>query len=436
MSAGGTDAVVSEYGALPIGTIGYHVDMLSWLSSSRRVTVGPGHTLEVTLDRLINPTTSNPLLAILPINGSHDHFYTVEVRDIFAIYDQNVPARAVIIHRVDKTMKDNGGHAMVVDDDDDGDEPLIDSNDEGAQWQPGEYFFDSVNKIRIEVLASSGTTYRVRLSNRPVPPAKVNIVSAPAITSSRRPTVAWNSVPNADRYTVEFLMNNVIVHANTVTGTSYTPPGALQDGTYSVRVRALNALGQAGPNSEPRSVTIDTVPPANPQKVSPASGAEVRTFTPTFCWQRVPDAAVYEVSWQPYQSARTTSTCYTMPRQLVEGQQWWNVIACDQAGNCGSWVDAFPYTIVSPANSAPRVVRQGTNPRLTWNPQDWALGYEVQIATNSSFTALYGSYSLPANVLSMTVNDMPAGTYYWRIRIKSGATTWSPWSQPEMIVVR
>jgi thermitase len=268
------------------------------------------------------------------------------------------------------------------------------------------------------------------------PPTTAPVVSAPAITSSSRPTVAWNSVPNADRYTVEFLMNNVIVHANTVTGTSYTPPGALRDGTYSVRVRALNALGQAGPNSAPRSVTIDTVPPANPQKVSPAPGAEVRTFTPTFCWQRVPDAAVYEVSWQPYQSARTTSTCYTMPRQLVEGQQWWNVIACDQAGNCGSWVNAFPYTIVSPTNSAPRVVRQGTNPRLTWNPQDWALGYEVQIATNSSFTALYGSYTLPADILSMTINDMPVGTYYWRIRIKSGATTWSPWSQPEMIVVR
>lgn len=271
------------------------------------------------------------------------------------------------------------------------------------------------------------------------------VLTAPTVTltNNNRPTVSWKSVTGANSCIVEFSQDNfrTIAHSATVTTTSYTPPSALADGRYRIRVRCLNALNQAGRNSAIKTLTIDTVPPAVPTHSAPAANASVTKLTPTLSWTAVTGATGYELKHgfaNPptvvISNLKTTRITLTQP--LIIGPVFWQVRARDAAGNWSAWSSVSSFNIDSPANSAPRIVRQGTSVTLTWNPQDWALGYEVQVATNSTFkTIVYQNNSLPANAWQTTIT-LPAGTYYWRIRIKSSATTWSPWSQADTLIVR
>jgi hypothetical protein len=277
----------------------------------------------------------------------------------------------------------------------------------------------------------------------PTPAAPVLTAPTVTVTNNNRPTVASNSVANVSSYIFEFSLNNfsTIAHSATVTTTSYTPPSGLPDGTYSIRVRGLNALNQAGANSAPKTLTIDTVPPAVPVLSAPAANASITALTPTFSWIAPLGATGYELRYgfsnppaQTISNLTTTSTTLTQP--LTIGTVFWQVRAQDAADNWSAWSSVSSFNLDSAANTAPRVVRQGTSVTLTWNPQDWALGYEVQVATNSTFTAIvYQTNSLPAGTWQ-TTTTLPAGTYYWRMRIKSGATTWSPWSPVETLIVR
>jgi hypothetical protein len=177
--ANGTGAVsVSGYGALAPGTISYHLRMAQWIPSGRIVTVGSGQDVTLTLERTVLPqSTTNPLMAIVPFGSSTSQFYTVEVRNINAGYDQNIPASAVIIHDVNTGRSGNGGHAYVVD----ADTTNTNTNDAGARWLPGETYIDAGRGISIEVLSQSGSTFTVRIINgssnptpTPPPPAPAN----------------------------------------------------------------------------------------------------------------------------------------------------------------------------------------------------------------------------------------------------------------------
>src|SRR5262249_59218170 len=109
--------------------------IIRWIASNQKC-VGPPNTSRTsTMERVGQPTSTNYLMAQLPIGTSTTQFYTVEVRR-FAGYDGKLPAEAVVIHKVDTTLRDR--NAQVVDKDGNGN-----PNDSAAQWVPGETFTDS-----------------------------------------------------------------------------------------------------------------------------------------------------------------------------------------------------------------------------------------------------------------------------------------------------
>jgi thermitase len=149
-----------DYGCIPPGTIAYHLDLEDWIPESQRITINPGTTTTITMERTNLPaSSSNYLIARIPIGGSSTHFYTVEARNTTG-YDQNVPANAILIHDVDTARTGNTGPALVVDGDTNNN-----VNDAGAIWLPGETYFDALSNIRIEVLSSLGSNFTVRISN-------------------------------------------------------------------------------------------------------------------------------------------------------------------------------------------------------------------------------------------------------------------------------
>jgi len=152
------------YGRTGQHTIAYHKDLLGWMSAADKTTVpqdGAVHT--ITLERLANPQTANPRMAILPVIGS-SRFYTLETRQwLDGGYDKNINGFQVIIHEVDPG-RDN--QAQIVDYDSNGD-----TSDDGARWQtwPGlmETFIDATDgiSVTVSIVGETNHTVRVKITN-------------------------------------------------------------------------------------------------------------------------------------------------------------------------------------------------------------------------------------------------------------------------------
>ncbi len=291
--------------------------------------------------------------------------------------------------------------------------------------------------------ALSITTTQCILPSFATPAAPVLTAPTVTLTNNNRPTVAWNSVANATSYIVEFSNNNFasVIHTQTVTTTSYTLVDALPDGTYSIRVRGVNVVGQAGANSAVKSLTVDTIPPNPPVLHLPLMNASVTTFTPTLSW--IASGTVgYELQYgltnPPTQViGNLTTTSYTFAQPQNVGTLYWQVRARDAAGNWSAWSDIRLFTINNPAGSAPRVIQHnGNTVTLTWLPRAWAQGSQIEIFTNSGLTMRYGQpIEVEAGIWELTTS-LPSGTYFWRVRLKMNATTWGAWSPVESIIVR
>ncbi|HZH34952.1 MAG TPA: hypothetical protein VEX64_08940, partial [Pyrinomonadaceae bacterium] len=146
------------YGATAPHTISFHKDLLGWIPAERKFTAAAG-TFNINLQRLAQPpgaSGSDYLMARIPVGTSGAEFYTIEVLRFFG-YDSNIPAEAVLIHKVDNRRFDR--QAQVVDADGNGN-----PNDAGAQWTVGETFFDSTNHISVAVNSVTATGFNVSIS--------------------------------------------------------------------------------------------------------------------------------------------------------------------------------------------------------------------------------------------------------------------------------
>lgn len=138
---------------------------ITWICSAkntvnRKMVVGPGTQTILTLERLRKPlSTTNYLMAQIPVSGSGNTFYTVEARKRGDAenYDLLIPGEAVLIHNV---VPSRSEPANVVDGSNNGN-----TNDDGAMWIAGETFSDVPNAIRVSVLSSSASSYQVFISN-------------------------------------------------------------------------------------------------------------------------------------------------------------------------------------------------------------------------------------------------------------------------------
>ncbi len=314
------------------------------------------------------------------------------------------------------------------------------------------------SRLKLEIAITQGQAIIDNITVRHVPalnntqkvcpgraPAATAWGSVPTLTNDVRPTINWVANPNAANYLINFWQEGAsTTFSRLVPGaaTSWRFDMDLSEGRWFVQIQALNINGQAGPWNAARAIVIDTTPPATPERVSPAAGSSVATLTPRFCWRPVRDAALshYEVTWAEYLSANTTGTCYVLPYPLSVGQQWWSVRACDRAGNCGRWVSATPYQIVTPPNSVPRLVPHGRSTMLTWTPVTYNhVGYQIEVYRHANLAPanLVLTRNAESGASGVTVNLL-AGTYWYRVRVQtsSAPVRYTPWSPAEMIIVR
>lgn len=113
---------------------------------------------------------------------------------------------------------------------------------------------------------------------------------------------------------------------------------------------------------------------------------------------------------------------------LPETQYFWRVRAVAPGGEQGPFTEAWSFStadlngfaLISPANNALNInFNQVT---ADWANQSGADGYEMQLATDASFTTDLQIFTPTASQQSLT-GLMPATQYYWRVRATLGDLT-------------
>jgi hypothetical protein len=214
-----------------------------------------------------------------------------------------------------------------------------------------------------------------------------------------------------------------------------------------------NRLTASGPSLlaflaaiDPDWAATQTVPPANVRAV----GASL-TWTPI---AYTGDGGYYVVSYAtkpggPYtvagQTTDKTASGYTVAGLQYSTTYYFAVQSYTLAhgGQQNALTSDYSQEVsvtTSAANAIPqRAYFTTTTPTLTWNRISWAAGYEIQVATDKTFSAVvYTKSDLTAGDLSVIVNATPSlhkGVYYWRVRALRAGGSAGAWSAVDSFVV-
>ncbi len=161
MSSGGSTIYDPRFGYIAPHTISFHKDFLGWLEPARKTEVRPGASRTFDVTRL--QSGSGTAMGVVwqhgvPRFGDFGGIYfTVEARRMIG-FDANIPADAVVIHRVDPRDYANPARVIV-------DQPGGDPNGDGGRWLPGETFNDPLTGIKITINSMTTDGFNVTASN-------------------------------------------------------------------------------------------------------------------------------------------------------------------------------------------------------------------------------------------------------------------------------
>jgi len=264
------------------------------------------------------------------------------------------------------------------------------------------------------------------------------VLTSPAdgsVTNNVTPTLTWNAVAFGNTYEIQI-----------DDSTNFTAPlvqtniGAVGELTYTAtvlpskalywRVRAYNVNNEPGSWSAYRKLVIDTKPPSPPTLSSPANNASVRG-TPTYSWLAPATAVRYQFEYDDdsdfsspiYTSSELTTLTHKPPAQALNTLFYWHVRARDTAGNWSEWsafrsITILPKVPVAPVLTSPAdgSITNNVTPTFTWNSVTYGNTYEIQIATNATFTKNLQTLTTEVGELSIMVGPLTNGKYFWRVR--------------------
>lgn len=289
------------------------------------------------------------------------------------------------------------------------------------------------------------------------PPAPTGLTS----DSAAIPTLSWDRVSTATRYTVQGSENSsfspTIFNVDTV-NTSYTPVRVLKQGTLYWRVQATDSSGNSS-FSEAQVAVGELVPPTG-LAVSPSTGATILppAAPPVMRWDAVPGATGYDIEVDAEGDgvggtvkSNIKTTTYVWPDPQGVGEQslpedfhvrvrarfdnnlqtnWTEYVAYDvnqldpvTSASCAAGL------ICAPTAGDPPVVRPSATVQdvvFSWDPVKGAKQYEIWVALDQDFNnqvekrTVYGTRYSP-------VTTYDNGGYYWKVRPINAADQAAPW---------
>jgi M6 family metalloprotease-like protein len=409
------------YGCLGQHTIAYYRDRLGWLTNAQKY-VHAGGEATITIQRAALPAATPYVMARVPIDGSDEHFYTVELRQ-WAGYDVKLPGEGVIIHEVDTGR---GNPANVIDADGNGN-----TGDAGAIWTAGEVFENVQKRIKITIGSISASTATITI--------KTPLASAVTLTSSANPSKTNESVTftatvtGGTTGTVTFTDDDQVIATRTLTGNVATfTTAALTPGWHSIRAIYSGNTTHGGASSAPieqkvkiatsislasslnpavRGATITFTATVAPSDVSGA-WVEFRNASGTMCWAQVSSGtASCEANW-------LDAGTHSITAALEEHDSY----AASTSAVLAQVVEApanTPRNVVATAGGASQVL-------VTWSAVSNASGYWVY-----RYDAQGGWIGTWSGTIPYTDTNVVGGTtYLYRIAAYTPAG-WSEWSMPD-----
>ena len=300
--------------------------------------------------------------------------------------------------------------------------------------------------ITIPVLLGGGFAPTVEAA----PPAAPTLLTPANGASVAIPlTISWSQVADAGGYNWEISLSSdfgTVIERNPalVVGAATTQDiiSGLPNGTYFWRVQAVSRDREPGAWSAHRSIAVTGANAGVPGSAvldPPLNTTRFHSWeTITFTWSPVPGAVRYILQ----ESIDPTFPTDTRVRQVdipgttygisfnpsIQGNFKARVIAVNAAGLMGqpsnlvdfSVLDSNPFpappTLVAPTNGTSQQLPLTIAWTHVLNHQD--LGYQVQIATSSSFTTIESSFQATEN--QRIVPTLTAGTKFWRVRSQHG----------------
>ena len=191
------------------------------------------------------------------------------------------------------------------------------------------------------------------------------------------------------------------------------------------------------------SFTIDITleVPANP---SPPSRSSTTDTTPLLDWEDITSASAYHIQVNTAEDFNgtviaddysLTESQYQIGTVLTDNTTYyWRVRIKNEDGIPGEWSSTWSFTvdIAPPVTPSPQDGANITDntPLLDWEDIAGAIGYHIQVNTNSSFTGTF-----IADNSNLTLSEFQVGstlnkntTYYWRVKIKNEDGIWGNWS--------
>jgi predicted phage tail protein len=294
---------------------------------------------------------------------------------------------------------------------------------------------------------SSARTVIIDTTPPALAPALVSPVDPATVTGM--PTFSWGSVATAKNYILQYntindFSGSVLYSSNPMSVLSFKPLAG-PTGTIYWRVGSVDAVGNAGPWSTPRTLNINAPTPATPTLTAPANGAKTADNTPTFTWNTVAYATSYDIlvdnnsTFVSPEASNTGALTNFTPGALADGIYYWRVRASNVIGNSG-WSSARSVIIDTigpnapqqnaPANSA--VVRG--MPSFSWLSASTAVMYQMRYSDVSDLsTVMYTSPAVKTLSYAPPTGDM--GVLYWQVRAQDSVGNWGPWGTIRMVAI-
>ncbi len=179
---------------------------------------------------------------------------------------------------------------------------------------------------------------------------ETRILTGPGYTREARPTFTFTGDPAGDTARAECSVDQGTPAWVPCSGgtQSHRPAAALTDGTYTFRVRAIDAIGNVDPSPATRSFTVDRTAPDT--MFFPRPPYETGTDASfTFFTTLAGDLVTYECAiddasaWQPC-SAGYSTVPVTYNARVAPGDHVFFVRAIDAAGNIDDTPEEHPFT--------------------------------------------------------------------------------------------
>jgi Secretion system C-terminal sorting domain len=208
--------------------------------------------------------------------------------------------------------------------------------------------------------------------------------------------------------------------------------------TYYWRVSSQNVNGVGSWSSVQ---TFSTSSPPGASLLQPGYAAQMQPAGITCSWLQSGGAVMYElqVSEDPFYNSTpvvdtTLQNTSVALDTLANGvAYYWRVRAESNVGNYwGTWSTSVFYTFPappSPVSPSNRALTHAVGLTLRWNDVAGATFYRIQLALDSSFSAISFDSTSSSPIDSLNIDTLAANTrYFWRVRGGSNNNGWGQYS--------